>query len=346
MSKSKFCVIGNFSRNNAFDGQTIKTLEIVDRLGEIYGKENIRECNYREIKHSKLKLFKAFFNAFHKSEKILVLANNTGVMNLIKVCTLINKIFGRDIYFILVGAALMDTVKEEPASLGILKQLKHIIVETETLKKDLLDCGLERVTVFPNFKKLRHFKTDELSTEYEKPLKLIYMSRIMDLKGFSEMIRELKRINEHSVKYVLDIYGKIEPEFKEEFEALKKDFPEYIVYHGLADAWQTSEIMHECFLHLFPTKCPTEGQPASIIDAFFAGLPTLSARWDYYADMLREGETAVSFERCNFDEFREKLEYYYDHPEEIARMRVFCSKEAEKYLPETVMNDLVKVLES
>lgn len=346
MGKSKFCVLGNFSRNNAFDGQTIKTLEIVDRLAEIYGKENVLECNYREIKSSKVKLLKAFFTAFRKSEKVLVLANNTGVMNLVKVCTMINKIFKRDIYFILVGAALMDTVNETPASLDVLKKLKHIIVETETLKQDLLKCGLERVTVFPNFKKLRHYKGDELATEYEKPLKLVYMSRIMDLKGFPEMIREIKRINSNALKYQLDIYGKIEPEFKDEFDVMEKEFPEYIKYHGLADAWKTSEIMHKCFLHLFPTKCPTEGQPASIIDAFFAGLPTLSARWDYYADMLREGETAVSFERCNFDEFREKLEYYYDHPEEIAKMREFCSKEAEKYMPETVMKDLVKVLEN
>jgi len=346
MSKSKFCIMGNFSRNNAFDGQTIKTLEIVDRLADIYGRDNVLECNYREIKHSKPKLFMALFNAFRKSEKVLVLANNTSVMNLCKVCTLINKIFKRDMYFVLVGAALMETVNETPASLDILKQFKHIIVETETLKKDLIGCGLERVSVFPNFKKLRHFKGDELVTEYPKPLKLIYMSRIMDLKGFPDMIREIKKINENGIKYTLDIYGKIETDYVDEFPKIKETFPDYIVYHGLADAWDTSEIMHNYFLHIFPTKCPTEGQPASIIDAFFAGLPTLSARWDYYADMLREGETAVSFERCNFDEFRQKLEYYYDHPEEIARMRVFCSKEAEKYLPETVIGDLIKVLES
>lgn len=346
MSKSKFCIMGNFSRDNAFDGQTIKTLEIVDRLGEIYGKENVRECNYRAIKDSKVKLFKAIFNAFRKSEKILVLASNTGVMNLVKACTIINRIFKRDIYFILVGAALMETINETPESVDVLKKLKHIIVETETLKKDLMAHGLERVTVFPNFKKLRLFKEDELKYEYQKPYKLIYMSRIMDLKGFSEMLREIRRINENGIKYTLDIYGRIWPDYVEEFARLKEDFPEYIVYHGIANAWDTSEIMHDYFLHLFPTKCPTEGQPASIIDSFFAGLPTLSARWDYYGDMLRENETAVSFERCNFDEFREKLEYYYDHPEEIAAMRVYCIKEAEKYLPETVIGDLVKVLES
>lgn len=345
MRKSKLCVVGRFNRDNACDGQTIKTIEVVEELVKKYGEKNVKQTCYAKIRDSKPKLLMALLKSFSSSENVIVAANSTGVTNLLKACTLINKIFRRKLYFMLVGAALAEAIDEDPACLPILKQCEAILVETETLKKDLEERGLEKLYIVPNFKKLRRFGLDEQPKEFTKPYRLIYMSRIVGLKGVTEMIREIKRINRDEVKYTLDMYGLIWPDYVEEFEALKSDFPDYIKYHGICDAWKTTEIMNGYFLHLFPTKCPTEGQPASIIDSFFAGTPVIAGRWNSCGDMIKEGVTGVSFALEDFDEFRQKLEYYYDHPEEIIAMRANCVKEADLFIPEKVIDDFAKILD-
>lgn len=345
MAKCKICVVGRFNRDHACDGQTIKTIEVVEELVKKYGEKNVRQTCYAKIRDNKPKLLMALLRSFASSEKVIVAANSTGVGNLLKACTLINKLFRRKLYFMLVGAALHEEMDQNPAALSILKQCEGIFLETETLRRDVAERGLDNLYIVPNFKKLRRFGLDEQPREFTGPYPLIYMSRIVGLKGVTEMIRELKRINEKEVKFTLDMYGLVWPDYEEEFDAIKAELPEYIRYHGICDAWKTTEVMNGYFLHLFPTKCPTEGQPASIIDSFFAGTPVLSGRWNSCHDMIREGETGISFPLEDFDAFREKLEYCYDHPEEVMAMRKHCVAEAELFMPEKVVDDLAKILD-
>ncbi len=345
MAKSKICVVGRFNRDHACDGQTIKTIEVVEELVKKYGEKNVRQTCYAKIRDNKPKLFIALLKSFAASERVIVAANSTGVRNLLKACTLINRIFHRKLYFMLVGAALAEEVDENPAALPILKQCEGIFLETETLKRELTERGLDNLYIVPNFKKLRRFGADEQPKEFTKPYRLVYMSRIVGLKGVAEMIRELKRINEKEVKFTLDMYGLIWPDYEEEFSKIREDLPDYIKYHGICDAWKTTEVINGYFLQLFPTKCPTEGQPASIIDSFFAGTPVLSGRWNSCHDMIREGETGISFPLEDFDAFREKLEYCYEHPEEIIAMRKHCIAEAELFMPDKVIEELAKIFD-
>ncbi len=351
MAKKKICVMGRIYREGACDGQTIKTLEMYDELVKRYGEKNVGYLNYYGIRISKPKflvypkLLFAISKVFATSEKVVIASNATSVGNLLKACKLLNKLFKRKLYFVLVGAALAECIDEHPEYRPILEQFEAIFLETETARQQLVERGFDKLYVMPNFKTIRRYSMDEQPTEFQKPYNLIFMSRIVGLKGVTEVVRELKRINENGVKYTLDMYGMIDDEYAEEFEALKKDLPDYIQYKGVCESWRTSEIMHDYFLHIFPTKCATEGQPASIIDTFFAGTPVLAGRWNSCGEMVKEGVTGISFELGNFDDFREKLEYYYDHPEEIMALREGCVKEAELFIPENAINELIKVLD-
>ncbi len=346
MSKSKFCVIGAFDSANATNGQIIKTIEIGDLLTERYGEKDVLKIDYFTIKHSLFKMFKAVVSGFIKGEKVILITSNYTVKNLIWACTLINKFFRRPIYLILIGAMLAEDMDKDKRVGRIVGQLNGIFLETETAKRELAERGLKGLYIMPNFKKLRKFSIDELPSEYTKPYRLIFMSRVVALKGVTQMINEIKRINADTVKYTLDIYGHIDPEYAEEFEALKCEFPEYIRYMGMASPNTTSEIMKDYFLHLFPTTCATEGQPASIIDSYFAALPVLSGRWNSCGDMVKEGRTGISFELNNFDDFREKLEYIYEHPELINSMRPYCAEEAKLFEPDAAMDLLTRVIDN
>ena len=263
---------------------------------------------------------------------------------LVRIIVMLNSVFKRELHFILVGGALYDVLSKNPKLIPTAKKIKTYFVETDILKKKLLSLGLTNVHMLSNFKYIKLFKKDELP-EITHPLKLVFFSRVTALKGVSEAVEIIKKINGKNEVFSLDIYGPIDEEFSEKFDSLLKNAPSYISYKGVISAWDSSEILHNYFLQIFPTRCRTEGHPASVIDSFFAGLPVLAARWNYCSEMIRENELGLSYEFDNFDEFENILKFVAENPERIIAMRENCLKEAEKFLPSKVTENLFEMLE-
>jgi len=344
VSKKDICLIGRFDPNAAYDGQMIKTLEIIRALNDRYGKDNVNAVSYHAVKDNKIALFCTLVSAFASAKRIVLCARGVALPSLVRACVLINKIFKRPLFYVLVGGALADVTERRPELLPLLDTMEGIFVETETVLQRLADQGVKRVFKLPNFKHLRLWD-EPVRTAAEKPYRLIFMSRVAELKGVAEMVETLRRINSDGVIYTLDIYGKTDPDFDARFAEMQKSFPEYIRYMGVADPFETSDIIHPCFLQLFPTKCPTEGQPASVIDSFFAGVPIIAARWNSCLDMISEGKTGLTYPLNDFGEFESILKEAAEHPERIDSMRSACLEEAKKYLPEVAAAPLYQAID-
>ena len=345
MAKTEICVIGKIYSDCSSDGQGIKIIELIKALKAKYGEKNVSEASYYGIKDSKAAVFRLLFGAFRGSKKIVLCARGEAVTTLVKACVMINKLFRREIYFVLVGGALPEALEAHPEMTGAVAAMAGVLPETETVASDLEKLGLKNVRLLPNFKYIRQYTEDELTPAGGPPYKLIFMSRISEFKGVPEMIETVKRLNEGGVKYTLDMYGLVNPEFEERFGEIKKDLPPEIKYHGICNAWKTVEILNGGFVQLFPTKCPTEGQPASLIDGFFAGTPVISACWNSCTDMVRDGETGLIFPLDDFAEFEAILRRIYDDPSVVERMRPACLEEAKKFLPEVAAAPLFDMLD-
>ena len=343
MSKKDICLIGRFDPNAAYDGQMIKTLEVIRALYDRYGKDKVNAVSYHAVKDNKIALFRTLFSAFASARRVVLCARGVALPSLVRACVLINKIFKRPLFYVLVGGTLADVTEQRPELLPLLDTMEGIFVETETLQKKLAAQGVKRVDKLPNFKHL-NLRDDEQPV-HKKPYPLVFMSRVAELKGVAEMVDAVKRINSDEVIYTLDIYGKTDPDFDARFAEMQENFPDYIRYMGVADPFETADIIHAYFLQLFPTKCPTEGQPASVIDSFFAGVPIISARWNSCYDMIREGETGLCYTLNDFDEFERILRDAAEHPERIYAMRPACLKEAEKYMPEVAAAPLYQAID-
>lgn len=344
VSKKDICLIGRFDPKAAFDGQMIKTLEIIRVLNDHYGAENVNTVSYHAVKNKKPALLITLVRAFLSAKRIVLCARGAALPNLVRACVLINRIFRRSLFYVLVGGALADVTETRPELLPLLDTMEGIFVETETVADKLTAQGVKRVYKLPNFKHLT-IRDDEAPEASDLPYRLIFMSRVTELKGVDEMIEIIKRINTDKIIYTLDIYGRIDPEYAPHFEELKSGFPEYIRYMGVADPRKTADIIHGCFAQLFPTKCSTEGQPASVIDSFFAGVPVIAARWNSYADMIREGETGIGYTLNDFSEFEDILRDAAAHPEKIIAMRGACLSEAQKYIPEVAAKPLYDAID-
>ncbi|MBQ3100638.1 MAG: glycosyltransferase [Clostridia bacterium] len=344
MSKKDICIIGRFDPNAAYDGQMIKTLEIIRTLRERYGEDNVNAVSYHAVKENKPALLRTLFSAFASARRIVLCVRGAALPNLVRVCVAVNKIFRRPMFYVLIGGALADVTEQRPELLPLLDKMGGVFVETETVMQKLESQGVKRVFKLPNFKHLRLW-TDVEQPVMQKPYKLIFMSRVAELKGVGEMVDAVKRINSDGVIYTLDIYGKPDPAYEERFCKMKESFPEYIRYMGVADPFETADIIHPCFAQLFPTKCPTEGQPASVIDSFFAGVPLIAARWNSCYDMIREGETGLTYTLNDFDEFERILRDAANYPERVISMRAACLEQAKKYLPEVAAQPLYQVID-
>lgn len=344
VSKKDICIIGRFDPNAAYDGQMIKTLEIIRTLRERYGEEKVKAVSYHAVKDKKISLFRTLFSAFASARRIVLCARGAALSNLVRACVVINKFFKRPLFYVLIGGALADVTENRPELLPLLDTMEGIFVETETVLEKLEDQGVKKVYKLRNFKHLRLWNNVE-TPPVQKPYKLIFMSRVAELKGVGEMVDIIKRINSDGVIYTLDIYGMPDPAYEEHFCKMKESFPEYIRYMGVADPFETADIIHPCFAQLFPTKCPTEGHPASVIDSFFAGVPVISARWNSCYDMIREGETGLTYALNDFDEFEKILRDAAKNPERVISMRSACLEEAKKYLPEIAAQPLFQVID-
>ena len=308
----------------------------------LFYKNSIKFINYRFLKKNKFKLLSELVKGFSSCENFLVISIGDSIRTLAPVCFKINKLFHRKVYYELIGGSLPVKIKD-PANLETAKKYDGIFVETSAIYDALKKAGLTKVYKFPNFKysPVLSGKT----TSEKPPYKLVYMSRVCEEKGTAEMIEVMKKVNADKVRFTLDIYGGVEPVFAETFEKIITDLPDYISYKGIADADKTSEIMQEYFLQLFPTKVPTEGHPASILDSYFAGVPVLCSRWNSFADIVDENVTGIAFEFGDFDDMERKLFEIYEHPEKVLAMRKNCREKTKEFDPETVIKIMTNVID-
>ena len=95
---------------------------------------------------------------------------------------------------------------------------------------------------------------------------------------------------------------------------------------------------------VFPTRFFTEGIPGTILDAYAAGVPVVSSRWESFFDVVDDGCTGIGYEFGNLKELINTLEQISDFPEIIVEKKFKCLNKAKEYVPELVLQSLIKRL--
>ena len=117
---------------------------------------------------------------------------------------------------------------------------------------------------------------------------------------------------------------------------MQEHFPENIRYCGCVDATKSTEVLREYDALLFPTKFPTEGLPGTLIDAYSAGLPVISAKWNSFSDFVEDGKTGIGYTQCNYDELIATLRRILETPSILTDMKKNCLRKAKEYSADTV----------
>ncbi len=346
MQNDSVAILGHFGeKRNLLNGQTIKTSNLVEGLTKYGNLEVCKIDSHGWTKHPWL-LLKQIRVAFMTCDAIIMLPAQNGVRVFAPLLIYYKKKYGKKVFYDVIGGWLPAFLRSKHYLQNVLKSFDGIWTETATMKSELDQMGFKNTTVIPNFKELRPLKTDELVYPAGTPFRLCTFSRVMKEKGIESAARAVKNVNERLgfIAYSLDIYGQIEAGSEDWFESIRKEFPHYVLYKGCVAADKSVEVLKDYFALLFPTHFFTEGIPGTIIDAYSAGVPVISARWESFSDVVEEGRTGIGYEFDNMRELENVLLSVTYNPQKLLGMKKSCLEQINHYVPETVIKEIIKII--
>lgn len=341
----KICIIGHFGfGKNLLNGQTIKTKIITAEIEKQFGEKNIFLLDLAGgVKKIPSLLIKIPIMLARCSNLIMMPVEN-GLMFLTPVLRFWNAFFKRKLHYVVIGGWLPEFLKRRKLLRKMLQKFGGIYVETQTMKKALEEQGFSNVLLMPNCKELTPLKLEELVDLGKEPYKLCTFSRVMKEKGIADAVDAVKTVNEQLGRtvYELDIYGQIDSNQMAWFADLQKSLPEYVQYKGQVPFDKSMETLKNYFALLFPTRFYTEGIPGTIIDAYAAGVPVISAKWESFADVVEDGYTGLGYEFNNLEKLQELLIRIAVKPDVLSELRINCLEKYTEYKPETVIRKLIE----
>lgn len=340
----KILFIGSLiTKQEKYDGERIKTSLILDSFKKC---AEVTVINLSKNKvFSTLNIFlKALFGK-KKYEYIVISKDSHGANIIEKILKLTRFPSNRVVYFE-IGPFLYDRILSGSIKKETFINNKLIVVETNSMKEELMSLGFEKISVFPNFKPICRINFNE--QKYPKEvLKLVFLSRIEEPKGIYDLIDCLSVLNKEKIRFTLDIFGR--PQNKDDEDKILQlaNQYSYINYLGMLEVGSKDsyERLSNYDLHVFPTKYK-EGFPGTLIDFFIAGVPTLSSRFARAHEILTDKDSII-YEQGNNDELFKKLDDIYYNQEKLielrknsfARREQYSVESFEEYLKELIRRD-------
>lgn len=342
----KVSVIGHYAYGLEYlDGQTIKTKIITNELCKKYGESQVLQFDTHGGVKTLLKSPVYVWRAIKNAENVIILPAHNGLRIFGRLLPFFKMFFKkRKIHYVVIGGWLSKILEKRKGLAKSLKKFDGIYVETNTMKRALVENGFENVFVMSNCKELTPLTVSGLVYQNEAPYKLCTFSRVMKEKGIEDAIEAVKAINSEYGKtmYTLDIYGQIDPAQIEWYDQIKENLPDYVKYCGLVPFDKSVEVLKDYFALLFPTKFYTEGIPGTIIDAYAAGVPVISARWESFNDIVDDHVTGIGYEFNNIRDLKKILVSISKAPSMLNNMKLNCLKKSEVYTPSGAMEILAK----
>ena len=242
-----------------------------------------------------------------------------------------------------IGGNLGQQVQDGVFDADVIGFIKHTLVESSLMVDQLTGCGVIGVRELPNFKPIDYFpKRPQKYPNSNRPLRLVFLSRIMPDKGCDYILEAARLLNEEGLeeKYSIDFYGKIADEYKDEFET-KITLLSNVSYQGFLNLRENEgyDSLSNYDLMLFPTYWRGEGFAGVFIDSFIAGLPIIATDWAHNRMFLEEGKTALFIPVHDVLALKASIKDSIEGKYDLAKMSLNCQNEANRYNVDNVVTE-------
>ena len=331
-------IIGHFGGGNVFlDGQTIKTKEVNDYIENYYGIKTYKFDTYKILKNP-FKLIYKLISVLKNSDIVIVILAIRGYKVITPLLMFFNIFYKRRLFDIIIGGGRYRIYKNNNLITRCSRKYEKIFVETNFVKNKYLDLNINNVDILYNFKNLKKGKFKPTGDV----IKVCIFSRIIKEKGIKESINSIIKANSILNKFELDIYGVISDNYKDEFENIINNCPDYIKYKGTIDYDKSVDVLNNYDVMLFLTYYKNESFAGTILDAFFSGVPIIASDWNSNFEILKDGVTGIKIN--NIYDVVECLIDLYNNKEKLNKMKKNCLNESLKYLPDRVMKNFIDIV--
>lgn len=349
MSKYKIGIWGQYGDpgTRIADGQAVRTNIITNELQRRYGENQVCIANSNRWKNHPFRFLFHCIMMIAQSEKIIIMPADNGFKIFVPILMAVNVFFRHELYYVVVGGFLPELLKAKPWYIKLVKRFNALFVQTENLRKDLYDLGIESIYILSNLKRLNTRKLEDLKVNLDPQVKLCVFSRINKEKGIEDAIKAVRMANEQIGKIAieLDLYGMVPEYYKPMLHLLLEENKEFVAYRGIAEYTKTVETLQQYFALLFPTFYYGEGFPGNLIDAFHSATPIIASDWMYNNEIVQDGVHGFLVEPHNPQMLCDAIIKLYEDRELAYQFACNCLNEAPKYQPEKVLQELYTFLD-
>jgi len=345
----KILVLGAFGYDtNQLDGQTVKTRNVYKLLqknfsGKLYGVDTMH------IRRNPLSAFKLLWYLIRCKTLIIIPCLNN-LTYIFPLTYYLSKIFRYDIIHICIGGWQVEyftgneRFKPHPIQLKQSKRIKAFLPEMIRVDNDLkTQLGFKNTEMFPNFRFMSE-DTQRIETT-SNTLRLVFLARVDKKKGYDTIFNFAEEVENNHYDIIIDFYGPINEEDKEEFLLLVEQHKGVVGYKGVLQQDEVTAHLTNYDLMLLPTTIYTEGFPGSILDAYIAGIPVIVTEWKHSHEFVEDQKTGfiIPFGDCQKD-FNDKVLSFYNDREMLSRMKILAFQKRLQYSDQTAWSILSKYL--
>lgn len=342
-------IIGWLNKGKPADcGETMKNQLMIKKLEEMGVR--CRQMDFKGWRRRPWVFLQLLWNlVMHKSNTVIF---STSTVNVYPMMKLMYKIGWKQptIHWV-IGGSLGDKVKNGTFDSKVIGYMNWTIVESNLMVKQLIECGVKGVFQLPNFKPISYYpninkRVTEWQNGLKRPLRFVFLSRIMGEKGCDYILEAARQLNEKGFedRFIIDFYGKIADVYKNVF-LQKIDNLKNVTYKGFLNLQRDNgyDALASYDIMLFPTYWKGEGFAGVFIDTFISGVPMIATDWAHNKQFMKEGDTALFIPVHNIPALCNKMKECIEGCYDLGDMALKCQQEAQTYdIDKVITSDLLK----
>ena len=225
------------------------------------------------------------------------------------------------------------TNKYQNFFLNSLGKAKKIFVLSKDFKKKLEEWGykgqiiIETTNIDNTLLKHFNYESKIKNDKFMKPIKILFLARVLIEKGIVELIDAFLKISEKNENIELTIAGS-----GEILNSLKENYKKYtnIEFLGHIEGSEKIDIFTNSSIYCLPSY--SEGLPTSVLEAMAFGLPIITTPVGGLKDFFQDSKMGYFVEVKNSLDIKNKLELLITNKNKILEIGKFNHEFAKKYL--------------
>jgi colanic acid/amylovoran biosynthesis glycosyltransferase len=181
-----------------------------------------------------------------------------------------------------------------------------------------LGCPAGKIHHLPVGFDPNEFPFRERSRESDKPVRILTVGRLVEIKGHEYLIRAVARLCERHPHIRCDIAG--DGPLRKKLEELVGQLAlrQSAVFHGPVGSVAVRQLMQDAHLFVLPSvniEGDQEGQGLALQEAQASGLPVIATEHGALPEGMLPGESGLLVPERDVDALAEKLSFLIEHPE-------------------------------